>query len=81
MRSTLTISSRSPSASTAATSVGSGTKPNRATKRAAPQHPQRVVGERDLRRERRAQPAGGEVGGAVVRIDEHGVGEAQRHAR
>ena len=35
--------------------------------------------ERDLGRQRRAQPVRGEVDGAVERVDEHRVGQAQRH--
>ena len=44
-----------------------------------PQHAQRVVGERDVGRERRAQPALREVDRAVERVDEQRVGQAQRH--
>ena len=43
------------------------------------QHAQRVVEERHLGRERRAQPPGGEVGRAAEGVDELGLGEPQRH--
>ena len=43
------------------------------------QHPQRVVEERHLDRERRAQPAGGEVGETVERVDEVELRERERH--
>ena len=42
------------------------------------QHAQRVVAERDLGRERRAQPPGREIGEAVVRVDELGLVERDR---
>ena len=41
-----------------------------------PQHPQRVVVEADLRRQRRAQRRRGQVGGAAVRVDQRGVDAA-----
>ena len=44
-----------------------------------PQHPQRVVGEGDLGVERRAQPAGGQVGQPVERVDELQLGQAEGH--
>ena len=43
------------------------------------QHPQGVVGEGRLGRLRRAQPLGRQVLGPAVRIDEHRLGERERH--
>ena len=42
-------------------------------------HAQRIVGERDLRLERRVEHLGGEVTHAPVRIDEPTVGKPHRH--
>ena len=44
-----------------------------------PQHAQRVVDERHLGLERRAQPVRREVGGAREGVDELGVGQPDRH--
>ena len=53
--------------------VEAGDEPCRA------QHPQRIVEERDLRLERRAEAARGEIGGTTVRIDQLGFGKPERH--
>ena len=79
MRSAETIDSRSCMALTAAGISGTGSRPKPGDEARRAQHPQRVVAERDLGRQRRAQPAGGEVGQPVEGVDELEVGEAQRH--
>ena len=55
MRSALTISSRWRSSPIAPTTSGSGTRPNSRDEARRPQHAQRIVEERHLGRERRAQ--------------------------
>ena len=58
------------SPSTAATSSGTGLEAVAGDEAGGPQHAQRVVAEATPRAQRRAQPLGGEVGGAVERVDE-----------
>ena len=79
IRSALTISSRCRSDSTAATSSGVGLELELRDEARRAQHAQRVVDERDLGGERRAQPPRREVGGTAERIDELGVGQSDRH--
>ena len=67
------MDSRPRIASTAATS-GSGSREKRAAKRAAPEHPQRVVAEGDLGVERGAQATGGQVAEAVKGVDQLHLG-------
>ena len=55
---------------TASTSSSTGSRLVAGDEAGRPQHPQRVVAEADLRRERRAQRPRGEVGGAAERVDE-----------
>ncbi len=77
MRSTDTISSRSCIWRTVATRsssrVDGGHEPG------GPQHAQRIVAEGLLRRAGRPQPAGSQVGGAAEGVDEHRVGQGERH--
>ena len=82
MRSALMIDSRSRIAPIASTIAGSGSNPSIADEPRGTQHPQRIVTERDLGAQRRAQAACGEVGEAAVRIDERFVQpgfEVERH--
>ena len=65
--------------STAATSASSGVEAVAGDEAGGPQHAQRVVGERHLGRQRRAQPPGRQVGDTAVGVDELGVGQPQRH--
>ena len=74
MRSADTISSRWPSATTASTSSGTGSRPKRAMKRAARSIRSGSSEKLTSGVERRAQRRRGEVGGAAERVDERGVG-------
>ena len=79
IRSALTISSRPRCSPTASIELRHRLQPEAGDEPRRAQHPQRVVGERDGRRLRGAQPALDQVDRAVERIDEHGVGQPQRH--
>ena len=83
-RSADTISSRSTSCRDRGDQVVVGRQAVAGEEPGRPQHPQRVVGEGHLGRQRRAQHAGGQVGHAAERVDELGhlalgAGDAQRH--
>ena len=69
IRSALMISSRSRICSIAPHELGVGLEAERRDEPRRPQHAQRVVAERDLGRERRAQPPGREIDETVVRIE------------
>ena len=75
------ICSRSRISSIACDELGIGLEAERRDETRRPQHAQRVVAERDLGRERRAQPARREIGEPVVRIEELGLVERDRRSR
>ena len=79
MRSALTISSRCACSSTDATSSGDGLEAEAGDEARGAEHAQRVVEERDLRRERRAESLRREVDDPAVGIDELGLGQPERH--
>ena len=79
MRSADTIASRWCMDRTAATSLGVGHEVVAGDEAGGPQHAQRVVAEALLRRQRRAQPLGRQIGGPTERVDQHWLGEAERH--
>ena len=70
MRSSETMSRRARRRMTASTSSGSGTQPVAGDEPGGPQHPQRVVGEGLLGRQRGPQPPGGQVADPVERVDQ-----------
>ena len=79
MRSALTISSRWRSSLDRVDELGIGLEAELRDEPRRAQHAQRVVEERDLGRERRAQAPRREVDRAAERVDELGLGQPQRH--
>ena len=79
MRSALMISRRSRIAAIAVEHRRVGLEAERRDEARGAQHAQRVVAERDLGRQRRAQPLRREVGEAAERVDELGLVERERH--
>ena len=79
IRSALTISSRWRSSIDRRDQRRVGRQPELRDEARGAEHAQRIVEERHLGRERRAQPTRGEVGRAAERVDEHGLREPQRH--
>ena len=61
--------------------LGIGLEPELRDEPRRPQHAQRVVEERHLGRERRAEPPGREVGRAAERVDERRVGQPRSPSR
>ena len=59
--------------------LGIGFELERRDEPGRPQHPQRIVEERHLDRDGRPQPAGGEIGEAVERVDEIELRKRERH--
>ena len=80
IRSALTISSRLADARRPRRPArASGSKPEPAMNRAGAQHAQRIVGERHVGRERRAQPVRRQVAAPSNGSTSCGLGQAQRH--